>query len=408
MPHQKKETNAMTQDASESIYRLIALQFEETNLNAPELLAVFENLYGVSGTEAVRGHPRFKALLGTLEMLLFSLENTEGPHLEQLARTMVEVHDHAGVSPMMFVMHGDRIEDLIREEGGHSPLLKNFRLLKYAVAKLHDEFIKAEASRKQAALLEALDALMKTMPVGFFTCDIETGAIYDANPAFLTMLGYGREELLGKTWYEIIPPQVVQQELEENEALLKGDISMIRREKTFITKDGTELPVVLYFGKLFDPRVGKEVYIDFAADVSELKKAQKRLDEAYHYFYEVFDQTNEMLVVFDSKGGILEVNQALEALKKVFRAEDVIARLGGDEFAALLVGANGETFKGVLVRIGEAIARENETRPEPRLSLSAGFAFAPQAPFQHEALFQAADRAMYQDKIARKRAGGKG
>ncbi|MDY7018272.1 MAG: hypothetical protein SVK44_08690, partial [Nitrospirota bacterium] len=44
----------------------------------------------------------------------------------------------------------------------------------------------------------------------------------------------------------------------------------------------------------------------------------------------------------------------------------------------------------------------------PRLSLSAGFAIAPQAPFQHEALFQSADRAMYQDKIARKRAGGKG
>jgi len=561
MPHQKKETIAMTQDASESIYRLIALQFEETNLNTPELLALFENLYDVSGAEAVRGHPRFKALLGTFETLLFYLENTEGPHLEQLARTMVEVHEHAGVSPMMFVMHGDRIEDLIREEGGHPLLLKNFRLLKYAVAKLHDEFIKAEASRKQAALLEALNALMKTMPVGFFTCDIETGAIYDANPAFLTMLGYGREELLGKTWYEITPTLVVQRELEENEALLKGDISMIRREKTFITKDGAELPVILYFGKLFDPRVGKEVYIDFAVDVSELKKAQKMLDEAYHYFYEVFDQTNEMLAVFDSKGGILEVNQAVEALfgyskkevlapefdwwrlfhpeenakilahlkllletgqpqrleirgvrkegsvielfasyrlfngfqsgppqilgvhvdispvkrleaelrylsfhdtltglfnrayfeqelkrlskgrtapvgvvvldvdnlkpandtlghqagdallrraaevlKKVFRAEDVIARLGGDEFAALLLGADGEALKGVLTRLEKAIARDNETRPESRLSLSAGFAFAPQAPFQHEALFQSADRAMYQDKIARKRA----
>jgi diguanylate cyclase (GGDEF)-like protein/PAS domain S-box-containing protein len=406
---------------------------------------------------------------------------------------------------------------------------------------------------------------MKTMPVGFFTCDIETGAIYDANPAFLTMLGYGREELLGKIWYEITPPQVARRELEENEALLKGDISMIRREKTFITKDGTELPVILYFGKLFDPRAGKEVYIDFAADVSELKKAQKSLDEAYRYFYEVFDQTNEMLAVFDATGNILEVNQALEALfgygkkevlakefdwwrlfhpeenekilarlkllvetgqpqrvetrgvrkdgsviellvsysifnglqsgpsqilgvhvdispikrleaelrylsfhdaltglfnrayfeqelkrlskgrtapvgvvvldvdnlkpvndtlghqagdallrhaagvlKESFRAGDVIARVGGDEFAALVVGANEETLKGVLARLGKAIAHNNETRPEPRLSLSAGFAIAPQAPFQHEALFQAADRAMYKDKTARKRARGEG
>jgi len=161
---------------------------------------------------------------------------------------------------------------------------------------------------------EFLQEMTSISPVGLFTCDIETGAILEANPAFLTMLGYGREELLGKTWYEITSPQVSQRELEENEALLKGDISMIRREKTFITKDETELPVILYFGKLFDPRVGKEVYIEFAVDVSELKKAQERLDEAYHYLYEVFDQTNEMLAVFDATGNILEVNQAVEAL----------------------------------------------------------------------------------------------
>jgi diguanylate cyclase (GGDEF)-like protein/PAS domain S-box-containing protein len=416
--------------------------------------------------------------------------------------------------------------------------------------------------RHQGAFLQGMTDIS---PVGLFTCDIETGEILEANPAFLAMLGYGREELLGKTWYEITPPQVVQEELEENEALLKGEISMIRREKTFIKKDGTELPVILYFGKLFDPRAEKEVYVDFAVDITELKGAQERLDEAYHYFYEVFDQTSEMLVVFDSNGRILEVNRAVEALfgyskedvlapefdwwrcvhpdekekilahlrllvetgrhqrvemkgvrkdgsviellvsysifnglqsgpsqilgvhvdispikrleaelrylsfhdaltglfnrayfeqelkrlskgrtapvgvvvldvdnlkpvndtlghqagdallrraaevlKEAFRAEDVIARVGGDEFAVLLVGANEETLKGVLARLWEAIDMDNETRPEPRLSMSAGFALAPQAPFQHEALFQAADRAMYQDKIARKRADGNG
>ena len=412
---------------------------------------------------------------------------------------------------------------------------------------------------------EFLQGMTDISPVGLFTCDIGTGEILEANRAFLEMLGYVREELLGKTWYEITPPQLVQQELEENEALLKGEISMIRREKAFITKDGTELPVILYFGKLFDPRAGKEVYIDFAADVSELKKAQEKLEKAYEYFYEVFDQTSEMLVVFDTTGNILEVNQALEALfgyskkevlapgfdwwrllhpeenekilahlrllletgqpqrletkgvrkdgsviellvsyrlfkglqsgppqilgvhvdispakrleaelrylsfhdvltglfnrayfeqelkrlskgrtapvgvvvldvdnlkpvndtlghqagdallrraaevlKEAFRAEDVIARVGGDEFAVLFLGANEETLKGVLVRLWEAIARDNETHPGSRLSMSAGFALAPQAPFQHEALFQAADRAMYQDKIARKRADGNG
>jgi diguanylate cyclase (GGDEF)-like protein len=102
------------------------------------------------------------------------------------------------------------------------------------------------------------------------------------------------------------------------------------------------------------------------------------------------------------------LRHAAGVLKESFRAGDVIARVGGDEFAALVVGANEETLKGVLARLKKAIAHNNETRPEPRLSLSAGFAIAPQAPFQHEALFQAADRAMYKDKTARKRARGEG
>ncbi|HAR95956.1 MAG TPA: hypothetical protein DCR97_08350, partial [Deltaproteobacteria bacterium] len=85
-----------------------------------------------------------------------------------------------------------------------------------------------------------LEGLFQISPVGLFACDIETGTLLEANPAFLAMLGYSKEEILGKTWYEITPPDVVQRELQENEALLKGEIPMIIREKVFFKKDGTE------------------------------------------------------------------------------------------------------------------------------------------------------------------------
>lgn len=304
----------MAKEANVSIYQHIALQFEEVNLSTPKFLALFENLYGVKGAEAVREHPRFMALLHTLEILLHDLDRTEAPNFDTIARSMVAVHERAGVSSMNFVVHADRIEDLVREEGRHPALLKNFRLLKYTVARLHDEFLKEEASRKQAALLEALETLMEKTPVGFFICDIATAVIYQANSAFLGMLGVTNEELIGRTWHEITPPEVVQKELEENEELLGGRVSMIRREKLFLKKGGDLLPVILYFGKFFDPRAGKEVYIDFVADISELKKTQKKLEEAHRYFYEVFNQVGNMLVVIDPKGGILEVNQAAEAL----------------------------------------------------------------------------------------------
>lgn len=408
-----------------------------------------------------------------------------------------------------------------------------------------------------------LEGLFQISPVGLFACDIETGTLLEANPAFLAMLGYSQEELLGKTWYEITPPDVVQRELQENEALLKGEIPMIIREKVFFKKDGTEIPTVLYFSKFFDPRANKEIYVDFAVDISEIKKAQEQLDKAYRYFKTIFDTSSEMFIVCGPDGKVRDVNRAAEflfgyskeeildpgfdwrccvhpedlpsildaletvqkdnvcrrlevrgikkdgseifllasytpieafeessggrlillgiyvditetkrleahlrylsfhdsltelfnrayfeqeldrlskgrrapvgviivdldnlkpvndtlghaegdallkraarALREAFRAEDVIARLGGDEFGVILVDADKKALEGSIERLQKAIDQGKENGTTPKLSISAGYAIAEKTPFEPGELFRAADRAMYRNKVTKKR-----
>jgi diguanylate cyclase (GGDEF)-like protein/PAS domain S-box-containing protein len=449
-----------------------------------------------------------------------------------------------------------------RKDGGHRHVLVQISSLATRIGRKSERcLIVASDISNIKHQSDFLDGLFQISPVGLFTCDIETGAILEANPAFLSMLGYSKEEILEKSWYEITPPDIVQKELEENEALFKGEIPMIIREKVFFKKDGTEIPVILYFSKFFDPRAGKELYADFAVDISGMKKAQERLDKAYRYFKTIFDTASEMLVVFDPDGRVRDINRAAELLfgyskeefmspdfdwrrhvhpddmpsvlkaidevqkdnvyrrlevrnikkdgseivllvsytpieaieegsegqhilgihvditeikrleselkylsfhdtltglynrayfeqeldrlsqgrmapvsvvvadldnlkpvndtlghaegdellkrtarilREVFRAEDIIARLGGDEFGVILVKANNEALEGAIKRLQKAIEKDNGNGSKIELSLSAGYAIAKETPFEPGALFQAADRAMYQTKLTKK------
>jgi len=262
---------------------------------------------------------------------------------------------------------------------------------------------------------------------------------FEVNGAYVELLGYAKESLLDPefNFLDTFAPEEIPKVLDALQTV-RATKAPLRFETTHIRKDGEHRHVLAQVSFL-TRRKGweSERCLAVLSDISTIKHQGEEL--RYLSFHDTltglfnrayFEQELKRLskgrtapvgvVVLDvdnlkpandtlgHQAGDALLRRAAEVLKEAFRAEDIIARVGGDEFAVLLVGANEETLKGVLARLGKAIARDNETRPEPRLSLSAGFAIATQAPFQHEALFQAADRAMYQDKIARKRAGDKG
>lgn len=131
-------------------------------------------------------------------------------------------------------------------------------------------------------------------------------------------------------------------------------------------------------------------------------------------------------VVFVDMDGLKEINDTLghgtgdraiadaaTLLRATFRDSDVVARLGGDEFAALVPDA--DTSAGVAgapggaeaacARLAEMLAKHNASAGRPyRVSLSVGVArFDPGAPLSLDALLEAADRAMYEQKRAKPR-----
>jgi diguanylate cyclase (GGDEF)-like protein len=91
-----------------------------------------------------------------------------------------------------------------------------------------------------------------------------------------------------------------------------------------------------------------------------------------------------------------------ELLRRTLRAGDLAARWGGDEFVALLPGAPISRAREVAERLGAAIRGHGglttAATPPIAISVSIGVASFPAHGGDPEALFAAADRAMYQVK----------
>jgi diguanylate cyclase (GGDEF)-like protein len=95
-----------------------------------------------------------------------------------------------------------------------------------------------------------------------------------------------------------------------------------------------------------------------------------------------------------------------DILRHTFRKADVLGRLGGDEFVVLLAEGSSEGAARALERLRAGIDGFNQQTARPyRLSASVGLSwYEPDAPASVEAVIEQADRAMYVEKLAKKKA----
>ncbi len=160
---------------------------------------------------------------------------------------------------------------------------------------------------------ERYRALIEQAPDGIFIADLQ-GRYTEVNTAGSRMLGYGPEEIVGKTILDLIPPDEAGRLWREKEKLLAGGILV--SEWLLKRKDGTYLPVEV------SARITPDGHWQgFVRDIAERKRAQEHLRLAAI----VFDSTNEGIMVADAATRIVAVNKALERITG-YGAEEVLGR----------------------------------------------------------------------------------
>ena len=144
--------------------------------------------------------------------------------------------------------------------------------------------------------------------VGIFIWDLE-GRILEANDAFLTTVGYDRDDLVspGLRWTDLTPP-----EWRERDERLVPELKMAGAlqpfEKEYFRKDGTRVPVLIGVAT-FEETVNRGVA--FVLDLTQRKRAEEALLSSERNLRLMLDTVPINIQMLRPDGSLLYANQGV-------------------------------------------------------------------------------------------------
>ena len=139
-----------------------------------------------------------------------------------------------------------------------------------------------DRKRAEEALRESEEqfrGMFENAAVGIAQADA-TGRFLSVNEKFCTIVGYPREELLGKTFQDITHPDDLAASLQTFTAMMRDESPVSGLEKRYLRKDGSLVWIEL-FASLQRDAAGKPAYaIAVMLDISERKRLDAELRQA--------------------------------------------------------------------------------------------------------------------------------
>lgn len=158
---------------------------------------------------------------------------------------------------------------------------------------------------------ERFRRMIQSLQEGLFV--VQDEKFIFVNEAIVDILGYTVDEMTGKHFYDVIPPEKMEQTISRHQERVKGEKGSWSYEYTLLHKDGiTRVPVILSTNLTeFD---GKLAVVGTAKDITERVLAEKELLNAHNRLEEI----NHMLehTIAERTQELTEANTQLLKLQK--------------------------------------------------------------------------------------------
>ncbi|MBM9613465.1 EAL domain-containing protein [Desulfobulbus rhabdoformis] len=155
--------------------------------------------------------------------------------------------------------------------------------------------------------------------VGVAQVDAYSGRFLEVNQRYCEIVGYTEKEMQQFTFRDVTVAEDLDLDVEQRRELIKGTIREFTVEKRYQHKDGSVVWVILSVSALWQQGERAHTSLAIIRDITKRKKAEEDLVFAA----KVFEQSIEGIVVADSEGSILQVNQAFTAITG-YEAQEVI------------------------------------------------------------------------------------
>lgn len=289
---------------------------------------------------------------------------------------------------------------------------------------------------------EFYKTLVRISPDGITVIDLQGNQILVSEKG-ARMFGYAIDELIGKSYMNVLTPLSQSIAMERIGLMLKGVYTGIHRYEV-IKKSGEhfwiEANAEVIRSTSGDPEAIMLVYRDVSWKVvlekkmeehSLLLEQQARSDRMTGTLNRMaglelltaemvragenslnltvgFVDIDDLKKINDTYGhseGDRIILALVDCIKKCIRTTDQIVRMGGDEFLLLFPECEPESVQTIVDRIEHCVKETNLQRKPDEVELSFSYGLAhlnPQNPIQPEDLIEQADQTMYRHKKGRK------
>ena len=280
-----------------------------------------------------------------------------------------------------------------------------------------------------------LDSIIENIPVAVVVKDAKTRKFLLVNRAFEAMLGASRNDLLGRTVFDIHqakdaqiiddadteslqePDRVTYKEIEVNTALRglrlqatsrivirrsQGDAKCIIAVIDDVTERKKSEQRIAFLAH-HDALTGLANRAALVQKIDEAAARQRRRDEPFTVLLLDLDRFKQVNDTLGHPAGDALLTEVATRLKSLLRETDVLARLGGDEFAIIQGGEVNQrpAAKALAERIIEVIGKPFDIDGgDVNIGTSIGIALAPEHHTGSDELLKMADLALYRAKSA--------
>jgi PAS domain S-box-containing protein len=161
----------------------------------------------------------------------------------------------------------------------------------------------------------ASEKIVSTMP-NFLMLSDHRGRITKINESITSVLGYQESDLIGKPFYEIFAPT---QKINLKKALYDG--KQINLESVICSIKNQEIDVFLNISPIFSILKDPTGFVIIGTDLTETKKAMRKIIENEFKFRSVVEQTSDGVSLAIDPGEVIDWNKSMEKITGIKKGE---------------------------------------------------------------------------------------
>ena len=207
---------------------------------------------------------------------------------------------------------------------------------------------------------QELENILDSSPTIVFYKDLK-GKFIQANKAFAQALNTTKDNLLGKTVFDIYSGKIAQEMTNDDTVVMKSKIPKLNIVEPYESPAGLRW-IRTHKIPTFDEKGEVTGLIGFSEEITDYKKAEDELKESLNNYHSLINGMSDAVWVIDFEGNFVDVNK--EAVEVLGYSKEELMSLGVKGIDTYLSEEQAKSLLGELPQVGKQVFETEHTKKD--------------------------------------------